>query len=393
MNETKNYVIRLNKDHNFSPKTLPSLSVTHSPIMRSLSPSLKAIDGFSTRLEQLPSLSRFNSPRSQNFGRFLSGTRQPEVQQSRIISSHCGKVKIIAANTHAGTQNRRNEDRVKIILNLKKPVLFTEDSWPKSSYYAIYDGHDGKSSAEFLKENLHDFILLDKNFPYRLKESVIQGFKNTEHKLLDYCEEHNDFSGASAVVFIVIGNKCVTANLGDSIAILSADRGKKIVNLSREHKTFNEEERKRVEDMGGSLFCEYFIDEKGFKCEKGHFRVNPGGLQVTRCFGSPQVKFKKFGGIKGMILAEPDLKGFKIKENYDFVVLASSGFFDKLSIEDVVEQIWNGIDTNQDESLEKRVDSGIRQLIKYALEMRCEANLTIVLIGFKNLARQLDFGV
>lgn len=390
MNETKNYVVRLSKDQNFSPTNYPSISTSHSPVVRSQSPSFKLTNSISKRLENLPSLPQINSPRTWKICQFLSSSNRSEVKRSRVISSHCGKVKIVAANTNSGWQNRKNENRVKIILNLKKPLSLTERFWPKSSFYAIYDGHDGHLSAEFLKENLHDFILLDKKFPFFLKESVSQGFKNIEQKLLEYCEEHNDFSGASAVVFIVIGNKCITANLGDSVAILSADRGKKVVNLSIEHKTFNEEERKRVEELGGNLFCEYFIDENGLKCEKGTFRVNPGGLQVTRCFGSPQAKLKALGGISGMILAEPDMKGFKIKDHYDFALIASSGFFDKMSVEDVVEQIWIGIDKSQNESFENKIDFGVRHLMKYALDMRCEENLSVVLIGFQNLLRGLD---
>ena len=390
MNETKNYVVKLNKDQNFCPTTFPSLSPLHSPNARSQILSPKVCSSFSKISVNFPSLPRISSPSSSNFSQFLPLIKLSEVQRSRLIPSHCGKVKIVVANTHSGIENRRNEDRVKIILNLKKPISLGESFWPKSSFYAVYDGHDGHLSAEFLQENLHNFILLDKNFPYFLKQSVVQGFKNIEQKLLDYCVEHNDFSGASAVVFIVVGNKCITANLGDSVAILSADRGKKVVNLSNEHKTFNEQERKRVEDLGGNLVCEYFFDENGLKCEDGPFRVNPGGLRVTRCFGSPQAKLKMLGGISGMILANPDMKGFKIKANYDFALIASAGFFDKMSVEDVVEQVWNGIDSSQDAIFENKIDAGVRYLMKYALDMRCEENLTVILIGFENLHKELN---
>jgi protein phosphatase 2C family protein 2/3 len=391
MTETKNYVIRFNKDQTFSPKTLPSLSSPHTPILRSLSPSIRTKEGFSGHLDHFPSLSKLNTPKVNHFGRFLSESKVSSINPSRVIENSCGKVKIIAANTNPGFLNKRNEDRVKIILNLKKPVLFSEDLWPKSSFYGLYDGHDGKFSAEFLRENLHDFILLDKNFPFRLKEAVFEGFRNTERKLLESSEEQTDFSGASAVVFIVVGNKCVAGNLGDAVAVLSVDEGRKVVNLSKEHKTFDESEVKRIEEKGGSLFSEYFIDDKGFKCEKGPLRINPGGLSVTRCFGSPQAKMKKFGGIKGMILDQPYVRGFKVKENFDFVLLASSGFFDKMNCEEVVEKVWNGIRLcENDASLEQKLDAGVRKLLKDALKNRCENNLTVILIGFKNLVQALN---
>jgi protein phosphatase 2C family protein 2/3 len=51
-----------------------------------------------------------------------------------------------------------NEDRVSIILNVIKPNSRKNEDWPKCSFFAIYDGHGGNRCADFLKENLHQYV-------------------------------------------------------------------------------------------------------------------------------------------------------------------------------------------------------------------------------------------
>lgn len=48
----------------------------------------------------------------------------------------------------------------------------------------------------------------------------------------------------------------------------------------------------------------------------------PGRLSVSRTFGDIEAKHIKYGGNSRVIIAEPDIKAFKIQEKYDFVLLA-----------------------------------------------------------------------
>lgn len=63
------------------------------------------------------------------------------------------------ANTNQGIFRNYNEDRVSIILNVIKPNSRKDEEWPKVSYFAIYDGHGGNKCADFLKENLHQYVI------------------------------------------------------------------------------------------------------------------------------------------------------------------------------------------------------------------------------------------
>ena len=61
-------------------------------------------------------------------------------------------------NTNQGSVRSYNEDRVSIILNVIKPNSRKNEDWPKVSFFGIYDGHGGNKCADFLKENLHQYV-------------------------------------------------------------------------------------------------------------------------------------------------------------------------------------------------------------------------------------------
>lgn len=62
-----------------------------------------------------------------------------------------------AANTHSGLIRPYNEDRISIVLDLKKPGT-TGTQTSKVSFFAVFDGHGGSGCAEFLRDNLHIFV-------------------------------------------------------------------------------------------------------------------------------------------------------------------------------------------------------------------------------------------
>ena len=68
-----------------------------------------------------------------------------------------GVVKAYSANTFEGLVRNYNEDRVSIILNISKPE--NETNWPKCSYFGVFDGHGGSLCSDFLRDNLHKFII------------------------------------------------------------------------------------------------------------------------------------------------------------------------------------------------------------------------------------------
>jgi len=62
----------------------------------------------------------------------------------------------------------------------------------------------------------------------------------------------------------------------------------------------------------------------------------PGRLSVSRTFGDAEAKIVRFGGNPKIVVAEPEIKSFKFTKEFDFIILASDGIFDKLSNKEVV---------------------------------------------------------
>lgn len=71
---------------------------------------------------------------------------------AKFASKRNGVVVTYAANTHQGMVRNYNEDRVSIILNIIQPKFKKADVWPRSSFFAIYDGHGGSQCADYLRD-------------------------------------------------------------------------------------------------------------------------------------------------------------------------------------------------------------------------------------------------
>lgn len=66
----------------------------------------------------------------------------------------------------------------------------------------------------------------------------------------------------------------------------------------------------------------------------------PGRLSVSRTIGDIEAKGAKYGGNDKCVVPTPDIKTFKIKSNYDFIVLGCDGVFEKLNNQDVMNCVW-----------------------------------------------------
>lgn len=152
----------------------------------------------------------------------------------------------------------------------------------------------------------------------------------------------SDRSGSCAVVLMIIENKAFIANVGDSRAIMSAENGKLLYELTKDHKPNEPLERKRIEENGGKVYQSQIVVKPPFNhfqdfnprwtkiglfpskppyfpkdCEYvlvGPYRVQPGRLSVCRTFGDAEAKFSKYGGNEAIIICEPEIKEFEITD-------------------------------------------------------------------------------
>jgi protein phosphatase PTC2/3 len=297
-----------------------------------------------------------------------------------------GTVKGYAASTDQGLVRDYNEDRVSIILNINKPPERASEVWPRSSFFGVYDGHGGPACADFLRDNLHQFVTRNSNFPFNPKEALIQGFAQAESLFLEHCRAQSprDKSGSCAVVALIVGDVCYIANLGDSRAIMSGEGGTKVYPLTKDHKPNDPNERQRIERSGGRIYqstAQISPDQQIL----GPFRILPGRLSVSRSFGDFEAKIVEYGGNPEVLISTPDIRAFKIHSDYEFILMASDGIFDKLSNREVVQCVLAGIHQKIATDVHRMCAAGVETVMVTALNKKTMDNITVLIIGLEGL--------
>jgi serine/threonine protein phosphatase PrpC len=132
------------------------------------------------------------------------------------------------------------------------------------------------------------------------------------------------------VVAVVRGDKLVVANAGDSRAVLC--RRGEAIDLSRDHKPTDEDERARIMKAGG------FVSEG---------RVN-GSLALSRAIGDLEYKRSKTLPARDQIVtAYPELTEQTIADGDEFIVIACDGIWDVLSSQQCVDYVRERVDADQ----------------------------------------------
>eukprot|EP00892_Ulva_mutabilis_P004092 jgi/Ulvmu1/2054/UM120_0050.1 len=155
-----------------------------------------------------------------------------------------------------------------------------------SIYAAVFDGHGGDAVAQWLNENLHEFVKPALAQSNNYQAAMEAAFHAADTEILDYLErasaEGETITGAGSTASVVVtrANEIVTANIGDSSAILMR-RGQQLM-LTQPHRVYGKSdiakaEIQRVQDAGG------WVSRDGRVCDV---------LAVSRAFGDWEFKGK-----------------------------------------------------------------------------------------------------
>jgi hypothetical protein len=125
--------------------------------------------------------------------------------------------------------------------------------------------------------------------------------------------------GSTGVMVLLRGKTLITANVGDSRAILISNR--KAIPLSEDHKPTLASEQKRIASFGGTITY-----------NTGIARV-AGVLAVSRAFGNY--------GIRNLIRADPDIIQRDLTSDDHFIVIASDGLWDVFRNNEVADMCYN----------------------------------------------------
>jgi len=210
----------------------------------------------------------------------------------------------------------------------------------------VFDGHGGHLASEYTAEYLHKLILKHK-FAEQPVPSLKSGFKQLDHGWLRLAERNNLDDGSTVISVLIIDKTLFVANVGDSRAVLSV--GGKALALSCDHKPNRDDEKKRIEKLGGRIV--FF----------GTWRVE-GVLAVTRAIGDRR--------LKAFVSAVPEITEHKLQVNDDFLILASDGVWDVLTCQDAVDIVKSAGD----------VRAGAKKLTETSFNRGSMDNITSLVI-------------
>ena len=78
-----------------------------------------------------------------------------------------------------------------IILNILKPKnkASLDIEWPQICFFGVFDGHGGSACADYLRDNLHNFVVQNEQFPQNPIEAIKEGFRDCERNFLSLVEQ------------------------------------------------------------------------------------------------------------------------------------------------------------------------------------------------------------
>ncbi|MBA0612176.1 hypothetical protein Godav_012813 [Gossypium davidsonii] len=208
--------------------------------------------------------------------------------------------------------------------------------------FGVFDGHGGARAAEYVKQNLFSNLIRHPKFISDTKSAIDSEFLKSENN-------QNRDAGSTASTAILVGDRLLVANVGDSRAVIC--RGGNAIAVSRDHKPDQTDERQRIEDAGG------------FVMWAGTWRVG-GVLAVSRAFGDRL--------LKQYVVADPEIQEEKIDSSLEFLILASDGLWDVVSNEEAVAMIKPIQDPEQ----------AAKRLMQEACQRGSADNITCVVVRF-----------
>ncbi|KAJ8634549.1 hypothetical protein MRB53_008816 [Persea americana] len=215
--------------------------------------------------------------------------------------------------------------------------------------FGVFDGHGGAQAAEYVKQNLFSNLIKDAKFITDTKSAIVDAYNHTDSEFLNSENNQNRDAGSTASTAILVGDRLLVANVGDSRAVIC--RNGKAIAVSRDHKPDQTDERQRIEDAGG------------FVMWAGTWRVG-GVLAVSRAFGDKP--------LKQYVVADPEIKEEVVDSSLEFLILASDG-------------LWDVVTNEESVSLVKSIDNpeqAAKKLMQEASQRGSADNITCVVVRF-----------
>uniref|UniRef100_A0A2N9FVW8 protein-serine/threonine phosphatase n=1 Tax=Fagus sylvatica TaxID=28930 RepID=A0A2N9FVW8_FAGSY len=252
------------------------------------------------------------------------------------------------------------EDTHICIGDLAKKFGYNLHSDEVISFYGVFDGHGGKSAAQFVRDHLPRVIVEDADFPLELEKVVTRSFMETDAAFEKTCSPESALSsGTTALTAMMFGRSLLVANAGDCRAVLS--RRGIAIEMSKDHRPCCTKEKTRIESLGG------YVDN-GF--------LN-GELGVTRALGDWHLEgMKGMGERLGPLSAEPELKLVTLTKEDEFLIIGSDGIWEMFTSQNSVDFARRKLQEHNDVKL------CCKEIVEEAIKRGATDNLTVVMVSF-----------
>ncbi|KAJ8286201.1 hypothetical protein GJAV_G00035720 [Gymnothorax javanicus] len=228
-------------------------------------------------------------------------------------------VRPLWTSIHAIRNARRKMEDRHVALTQFNQLFGLQDAVHRG-YFAVFDGHGGVDAAAYAATHLHVALGNHDNLQSDPADALKGAFTLTDDMFREKVKRERLRSGSTGVAVMLAGDWLHVAWLGDSQALLV--RQGEPVTLMDPHKPEREDEKQRIEDLGG---CIAFM---------GCWRVN-GTYAVSRAIGD----FDQ----KPYISSEADCASVQLSGDEDFVLLACDGFFDTVRAAEVPGLVMDGL--------------------------------------------------
>ncbi|XP_056388035.1 protein phosphatase 1F [Hyla sarda] len=273
----------------------------------------------------------------------------PTTKRSLLVSIHSIR------NTR-----RKMEDRHVSLLEFNQ--LFGFKDGVERSYFAVFDGHGGIDAANYAATHVHVMVARHETLMSDPARALKEAFQRTDAMFLKRARRERLRSGTTGVCALLEGDQLHVAWLGDSQALLV--RQGIPVTLMEPHKPEREDERERIESLGG---CVTFM---------GCWRVN-GTLAVSRAIGDIDQK--------PYVSGEADVSSHTQCGSDDFLVLACDGFYDAVSSSEVPSLVLGHLQENGGDGQHVAV-----RLVAAAKEGGSSDNITVLVVFLRDPAKILE---
>ena len=218
----------------------------------------------------------------------------------------------------------------------------------------VFDGHgkDGNYCSRFARDKLVPELTKNLKSLKKVGPAYTKSFVQINKEMINVQDSFDaDYSGTTAVTALFRGGEMHIANVGDSRVIIGERRGAHTiaVPLSHDQTPFRHDERERVKKAGSYIrSCAHVAGEIKYtpsweeKLESEDNSGDPPRLYRMDLMGPGCAFTRSIGDGEGErigVFAEPELVSKKLREQDQFICLASDGVWEFLSSQRVVDMV------------------------------------------------------